>query len=343
MSEDKGGESFHSKELCKHCRVCGTRFPRNYQQTTNKNGQKMTELLRTCYNINTDDDDTGIHPSHVCYGCACRMRRIDNARDIAFHNPQSPLFQWSPHTETSCDICGHFISTSVGGRKKKERKNRGRPLGETPAQTLKVLTKVAGKAVVSGVLPSQLLGTQVQEKNIICCACKCIVDAPAQLTCDNLACTQCIHQQFVAHGQQAKCPGCKQQLDSSHLSKCPPVVTSIIENLRVKCRHERCRYPVLLKDLLSHEESCSSGGLVPPTSTLGAVTLGDVMRVPLNEPLTPDEEAVCTRLVKRATSGSDTLVLKTGGQVLFICTWYTHTLLHVHACATSFMNIHVIW
>ena len=167
----------------------------------------MTELLQTCYNINTDDDDTGIHPSHVCYGCACRMRRIDKARDIAFQNPQSLLFQWSPHRESNCDICGHFTSTSVSGRKK-ERKNRGRPVGETPAQTLKALTEVAGKAVVSGVLPSQLLGAQVQEKNIICCACKCIVDAPAQLTCDNLACTQCIHQQFVAHGQQAECPGC---------------------------------------------------------------------------------------------------------------------------------------
>ena len=94
----------------------------------------------------------------------------------------------------------------------------------------------------------------------------------------------------------------------------------------------------MLKDLQTHEESCSVGNLEPPPSALVDSTLSEVMLVPLNKPLSPDEEVVCTCLVKRATSGSKSLVLKTGGQVrvcpiMYIVhvSWHSQTTTrHVH-------------
>ena len=40
-----------------------------------------------------------------------------------------------------------------------------------------------------------------------------------------------------------------------------------------------------------------------------------VIKIPLQCPLSPDEEVACTRLVKRAMRGGKQLVLKAGGQV----------------------------
>ena len=338
ISGDECGNSFHSKELHKHCRVCGKRFPRKGQSPCNKNCENISSLLKTCYKIDIDNDNGEVHPPQVCYGCVCRMRRISKAQGAAFINPDCTLFEWRIHnTEITCTVCDHFAATAEPGRKKKERKNRGRLQGETPAQTIHELAKVAGKSLVQGVHPSRLLGAQVQESNVLCCACKCILNTPVQLSCDHLACKQCVQQQLVAMGPKATCPGCDQHFNSTHLSKCPTVVTGIIENLRVRCQHE-CRIPVMLQDLQTHEESCSAGNLESPPSALADVTLDEVMSVPLNKPLSPDEEVVCTRLVKRATSGSKSLVLKTGGQVrvcpiMYIVhvSWHSQTTTrHVH-------------
>ena len=52
-----------------------------------------------------------------------------------------------------------------------------------------------------------------------------------------------------------------------------------------------------------------------PKHTVHDVTLEAVINTPLQNPLFPDEQVACTRLVKRAMGGGKELVLKTGGQV----------------------------
>jgi hypothetical protein len=70
-----------------------------------------------------------------------------------------------------------------------------------------------------------------------------------------------------------------------------------------------------MKDLEIHESSCDPNTSFSPPQSLLQLTLGEMLTAPLHEPLSPDEERVCTRLVKRATAGGEQLVLKTGGQV----------------------------
>ena len=55
----------------------------------------------------------------------------------------------------------------------------------------------------------------------------------------------------------------------------------------------------------------------PGQSTKSDVTLGEVVALPLNAPLCPDEQRVCTHLVKRALQESTDqfTILRTGGQV----------------------------
>ena len=70
-----------------------------------------------------------------------------------------------------------------------------------------------------------------------------------------------------------------------------------------------------MKDLGTHESSCDPNTSITPPESLLQYTLGEILTVPLNEPLSPDEARMCTRLVKRATAGGEQLVLKTGGQI----------------------------
>ena len=56
----------------------------------------------------------------------------------------------------------------------------------------------------------------------------------------------------------------------------------------------------------------------PGKSTMSDITLGEVLASPLDAPLCPDEQQVCTHLVKHALKESgdqSTLILRTGGQV----------------------------
>jgi hypothetical protein len=108
-----------------------------------------------------------------------------------------------------------------------------------------------------------------------------------------------------------------------------------------------------MKDLEIHESSCDPNTSFSPPQSLLQLTLGEMLTAPLHEPLSPDEERVCTRLVKRATAGGEQLVLKTGGQVSCLLesdgggkkseTVSEHTIhVHVHP-VTDNKNARVHW
>ena len=229
------GESYHSQQLCKHCRICGGRFIRQHHKTEKNT---MRTMMKTCYHIDVNNDHELIHPPEVCYRCVCLMKRTEKAQGAAFFNPAGDLFTWKSHTQPHCDVCEHFRVTAAGGRPKKDPKNRGRPFGETASQTIEALSKVAGKAVVKGVNPARLVAAHVRETNVICSACNNILDSPIQLSCEHLACHQCLCERLVADGQETHCPGCNERIVKAHLKKCPAVVMDIIENLKVRCKFE---------------------------------------------------------------------------------------------------------
>ena len=142
--------------------------------------------------------------------------------------------------------------------------------------------------------------------------CQAIVDRPVQLHCDHLACVPCIREQIVCHGPI--CLGCQLKLDSSHFSKCTSLVQKVIGSLRINCKYG-CRYLVTFDSLQQHEATCRE---LPhdnlPRWSHTEATIGEVLEVPLSQPLSADEEALCSRLVRRSARDGK-LVITTGGQV----------------------------
>ena len=75
-----------------------------------------------------------------------------------------------------------------------------------------------------------------------------------------------------------------------------------------------------LKDLAQHEETYNRSS----ESQQGPSGLSQVLNAPLQKPLSPEEEAACTSLVKRLMRGGRQLVLKTGDQVRYNTQNYKH-------------------
>jgi hypothetical protein len=230
-----------------------------------------------------------------------------------------PAFTWEPHSDEGCNVCMHFNNSKRGGRLKKERRCRGRPEGEKSSAIIDSIIENAGTELSHGIAPNRVMAAQVDTSFLVCPICTNIVCAPVQLRCDNVACRDCMTQHLIAHGKDSRCPCCNVVLDIAHVSQCSKVTRSVIEHLRVKCV-KGCRLPILMKDLEIHESSCDPNTSFSPPQSLLQLTLGEMLTAPLHEPLSPDEERVCTRLVKRATAGGEQLVLKTGGQVSCLCT-----------------------
>ena len=265
------------------------------------------------YEVDTEKDVSKVHPTQVCYPCLSIMKHMKAARSpSAFIRAKSTLFEWTPHTDDCCSVCAHFITTLRGGRPRKQQPV-GRQSGEPISRTLEALSEAAGISFASGISPSRLAASSHHlEEQVVCIVCQAIVDAPVQLHCDHLACIQCMREKVASNGPT--CPGCSERLDSTHFSKCTSLVQKVIGCLRIQCKHH-CRYSVTMDALLQHEATCSEVAHQNlPRWSLTDATLQEMMEVPLSEPLSADEEALCSRLVRRSARDVK-LVITTGGQV----------------------------
>ena len=104
-----------------------------------------------------------------------------------------------------------------------------------------------------------------------------------------------------------------------HFMKCPSMVAELLGNLRVKCDQD-CHLSSNFRQLVSRKECCTVYVSPPGKSTMSDVTFGEVLASPLDAPLCPDVQQVCTHLVKRALQESgdqSTLILRKGGQVCY--------------------------
>ena len=207
----------------------------------------------------------------------------------------------------------------VGGQRSAER-TCGHIAGKTTSCTVTSVQAVASECFVAvPVDPSCISASQVDpDSPLVCQLCQLVVNDPVQLKCEALACGECLVGLLHSKGPDACCPGCGDQITSVHLQKCPSVVVELLCNLRIKCANG-CHHCFPLQYLSTYEECCISS-VIPPTSrsTLSETTFVEVLGSPVNAPLSPDEQRVCTHLVKQALHGSgnpSTLILKTGEQV----------------------------
>jgi len=307
--------NYHNENLINYCRICGTQFHRGCKDKKAK--RDIQKLVETCYNVDVSLEDDQIYPQYICMKCFAQMRRIEAAKGTKYINPSVVVFNWQPHTD-NCEICEHFTKCKVGGRPKKSRKNRGRMSGETTTQIVSFVREVAGECLLTtAVNPSRISVSQVDHSHLVCPLCKLLVNGPVQLSCERLVCAECVIQMLQSKGPSASCPNCGAPAASAHFMKCPSMVAELLGNLRVKC-DQGCYLSFPLRQLASHEEYCSMYVSPPGKSTMSDITLGEVLASPLDAPLCPDEQQVCTHLVKHALQESgdqSTLILRTGGQV----------------------------
>ena len=176
---------------------------------------------------------------------------------------------------------------------------------------------VSGNCLVTAPInPSRISTSQVDNSHLVCPLCKLLVNGPVQLACERLVCAQCVIEMLHAKGPSSTCPSCDAPATSAHFKKCASMVANLLENLRAKCSRG-CHLSFPLQQLASHEDVCAVC-VSPPA--MSEATLGEVLASPLNAPLCPDEQRVCTHLVKRALQESadqSTLILRTGGQVCY--------------------------
>ena len=239
---------YHAQELAKHCRVCGKRFARGDRQLHKTHTTPKT-LITTCYNVDIDNDNDKTHPPEVCHACISQMRRLKTAQGS---RTNAAVFEWASHTDEQCCICEHFRTTLRGGRPKKQQPV-GRQSGELTSHTLTALQDVAGPCRARGISPSRLVSSSLSPTHVTCVLCQAIVDAPVQLSCDNLVCHPCIKEHVLNNSHT--CPGCTETLESGHFSKCTALVLTVIGHLHIKCKFQ-CPYPVILESLLQHEATC---------------------------------------------------------------------------------------
>ena len=305
----------HIEGLTNHCRICAKKFSIKSEKIDKLRDENMTKLIKLSYNIDIHKDEEHIHPKYICLSCYSRMQHINAATHKRHIQPSVFAFNWKAHSsDGNCEVCSHFMSTKRGGRPKKERKCRGRPEGETTAQTLVKIKELTVEGLPEcSIPPSSVITPPVDISLLVCPLCLSVACAPIQLNCDNLVCTNCLTELLIDFGKNTRCPCCKIPLDSDHIAPCPKIACSVVKNLKVRCARG-CRVPITLQDFSQHEHSCNPSTLPPPQSLL-QLPLTEVLSTPLSEPLSPDEEQLCTRLVKRSTEGGEQLVLKTGGQV----------------------------
>lgn len=102
---------FHQEQLEKSCRVCGRRLKnargkgRAFACTTHH-----TQLLDT-FSVDISSDASDIHPPQFCFSCYGVIRRRTAAAKKGLPYSSSALqatFQWSMHTEDSCNVRTQF-------------------------------------------------------------------------------------------------------------------------------------------------------------------------------------------------------------------------------------------
>ena len=266
--------------------------------------------MLSCYTVDIASDSDDVHPPTICNGCYARMSRLSASRGKKHYTPAEGIVTvWSPHTD-SCSLCH---AKPGEGRPAKSTKNRGRPTGETTNTIIAHIEESAASSVAMSVDTARICSSQVNPSHLTCAVCQCVADAPVALVCGPPACSKCLIELLLSDGPATHCPGCNTALSGNHIEKCTDIMMEVLINSKVECI--TCHQPVPLRDVVQHETACCSGVAQLPKHTAHDVTLEAVIKIPLQSPLSPDEEVACTRLVKRAMRGGKQLVLKTGGQV----------------------------
>ena len=301
---------FHLNELSTSCRVCGCKtgdLNYTFKTTTKHVAQKLS-----AFGLAVEEDNHEIHPQNVCLNCYTKSAKAYKNTN-SYCSSVSPVV-WLPHQETNCNICSLFVKRNRGGKKKRERKGRGRPKKaskNTDSSSHSVIVSIPSEIIPAALInpmPSIERFSNISEE-LICPICREVLNIPLQGTlCDHFYCYQCIKSWLNCDG--VGCPVCKREVGSQQLRKPPRLLLNLLSSSCVECTI--CKSFINLEHLSQHESICTSYVTERCTKLIT-----DILKTSTTTPLSQTEETLTTHLMKRklASSDSQNVLLRTGGTV----------------------------
>jgi len=171
--------------------------------------------LEQCFEVKIYADNAW-EPKKICKKCYSVLLRWRKRPCTYSHH--TVVVEWLPHSDKNCTICGHFASRSIGGRKKKMQKGRGRSPKKLTSNTTQVPEsyKFISQDLSCSLFPT--LGMPSLERIInhqellICPICKEVLDAPVAGPCQHIFCLTCFNT-WAVHCKsrlcEVTCPECK--------------------------------------------------------------------------------------------------------------------------------------
>ena len=99
---------WHTKQLAKHCRVCGQRLQRAKTKTKTSSifsCMERKEELQVTFGITVNDDDNMIHPTRFCSSCYLKTKRRSLAIEKSQpYDPVISVYVWIPHVTVTCKV-----------------------------------------------------------------------------------------------------------------------------------------------------------------------------------------------------------------------------------------------
>ena len=137
------------------------------------------------------NDEPHIHLNKFCQSCNTKAGQYSEAVCSILE-----VFEWTAHADpsSSCKVCCFLKKKSTGGRLKKTKMNRGRPLSFTTRIMCDAPNSMKSSIPLQ---PSRFLPTTfVAIEDLQCSICNCIVDQPVETPCRKLVCSLCIVSLF---------------------------------------------------------------------------------------------------------------------------------------------------
>ena len=227
---------YHMEVLTKHCRVCAkllARFKVSYRCADRRDDLEKT------FGVVFSNDSPDVQPTSFCHSCYNVLVRARKAREAnRLYTPCVQPFNWSAHTNLSCDVCDHFEKAAAGGRPKKQK--IGWPPTTCRRSAIAHLHTIAPPSYFhTADYRSQMIqppSSSVSIDDLVCPLCSSIVDRPIHLTtCNKLVCMNCQCKK-LEEGEFC-CPCCTQDRIQNYntMVQPSPVVMKILGDLQVSC------------------------------------------------------------------------------------------------------------
>ncbi len=293
----------HLGALAKHCRVCGSHY-KNKKGRAYSCSERKVDILKV-FGIDISEDVETTHPQSYCKQCNNIMyNTAKKAMDGRQYNPRKVIASWSAHSEDNCLVCSSCSTHSIGGRPRKQLYAPGRPAKGSFRSCIQYVHTIAPPTFCQQ-------ATVIAPHDIFeCPLCLHIVDKPIELACGSLVCAGCLCERLRV-SQSLSCPCCHSEHLDDFTTIHPPseITLRALGNMEVTC--SMCAKRGHLRNHKAHVDSMC-GTTHFKSAPLNAT---DLLSIPEDVILTPLEEKLKSKLIKRSMHNSHTLEVKTGGQV----------------------------